>query len=190
MIKKIIKKKVALITGITGQDGSYLAEFLIKKDYEVHGIIRRSSSFNTSRLMNIFDDPHEIGARLFLHYGDLSDASGLALNVTGGATGARGTVNFARGYAYELDKLAGKMLENDSLVDGRMDGINASIKNVGTRREALALRLDMIERRYRAQFSALRRGLRVLVFASRSRQGAKRGCLCPRRTLWPFWKRC
>ncbi len=83
------------------------------------------------------------------------DASGLALNVTGGATGTRGTVNFARGYAYELDKLAGKMLENDSLVDGRMDGINASIKNVGTRREALALRLDMVERRIRAQFAAL-----------------------------------
>ena len=83
------------------------------------------------------------------------DASGLALKVTGGATDARGTVSFARGYAYELDKLVGKMLENDSLVDGRMDGINASIQNIGTQRGALALRLDMIERRYRAQFSAL-----------------------------------
>ena len=82
MKKKIIKKKVALITGITGQDGSYLAEFLIKKDYEVHGIIRRSSSFNTSRLMNIFDDPHEIGARLFLHYGDLSDSNTINRIVT------------------------------------------------------------------------------------------------------------
>ena len=83
------------------------------------------------------------------------DASGLALKVTGGATDARGTVSFARGYAYELDKLVGKMLENDSLVDGRMDGINASIKSVGTQREVLARRLDMVESRYRAQFTAL-----------------------------------
>jgi len=83
------------------------------------------------------------------------DASGLALKVTGGATDARGTVSFARGYAYELDKLVEKMLENDSLVDGRMDGINASIKSVGTQREVLARRLDMVESRYRAQFTAL-----------------------------------
>lgn len=83
------------------------------------------------------------------------DASGLALKVTGGATDARGTVSFARGYAYELDQLVEKMLEDDSLVDGRMDGINASIKNVGTQREVLARRLDMVESRYRAQFTAL-----------------------------------
>jgi flagellar hook-associated protein 2 len=83
------------------------------------------------------------------------DAGGLALNVTGGATGARGSVNFARGYAYELDKLVGKMLENDSLLDGRMDGINASIKTIGTQREALTRRLEGVEKRYRAQFTAL-----------------------------------
>lgn len=70
-------KKKALITGITGQDGSYLAEFLLKKGYQVHGIIRRSSSFNTGRILGIFADPHDPGARLFLHYGDLSDASGI-----------------------------------------------------------------------------------------------------------------
>ena len=70
--------KKALITGITGQDGSYLAEFLLKKDYEVHGIIRRSSTFNTGRLDSIYDDPHSQKARLFLHYGDMSDASALA----------------------------------------------------------------------------------------------------------------
>src|ERR1041385_1010457 len=70
--------KKALITGITGQDGSYLAEFLLKKNYEVHGIIRRSSTFNTGRLDSIYDDPHSQKARLFLHYGDLSDASALA----------------------------------------------------------------------------------------------------------------
>jgi GDPmannose 4,6-dehydratase len=68
----------ALITGITGQDGSYLAELLLSKGYEVHGIIRRASTFNTGRLEPIYDDPHSGRARLFLHYGDLSDASALA----------------------------------------------------------------------------------------------------------------
>lgn len=67
--------KKALVTGITGQDGSYLADLLLEKDYEVHGIIRRSSSFNTSRIMHIFDEVHESDAKLHLHYGDLSDAS-------------------------------------------------------------------------------------------------------------------
>jgi GDPmannose 4,6-dehydratase len=70
--------KRALITGITGQDGSYLAELLLSKGYEVHGIIRRASTFNTGRLDHIYSDPHQSGARLKLHYGDLSDASGLA----------------------------------------------------------------------------------------------------------------
>ena len=66
--------KKALITGITGQDGSYLAELLLSKGYEVHGIIRRASTFNTSRIDHIFVDPHKLGVRLFLHYGDLSDS--------------------------------------------------------------------------------------------------------------------
>ena len=66
--------KKALITGITGQDGSYLAEFLLSKGYEVHGIIRRASTFNTSRIEHIYVDPHKPGAQLFLHYGDLSDS--------------------------------------------------------------------------------------------------------------------
>ena len=66
--------KKALITGITGQDGSYLAELLLSKDYEVHGIIRRASTFNTSRIDHIYVDPHDPNARLFLHYGDLSDS--------------------------------------------------------------------------------------------------------------------
>lgn len=69
--------KKALITGITGQDGSYLAEFLLEKGYEVHGIIRRSSTFNTARIDHLYRDPHESGARLFLHYGDLADGTGL-----------------------------------------------------------------------------------------------------------------
>jgi GDPmannose 4,6-dehydratase len=69
--------KKALVTGITGQDGSYLAELLLEKGYEVHGIIRRSSSFNTGRINHIYQDPHESGVRMFLHYGDLNDASSL-----------------------------------------------------------------------------------------------------------------
>ncbi|HUU64033.1 MAG TPA: GDP-mannose 4,6-dehydratase [Dehalococcoidia bacterium] len=69
--------KKAFITGITGQDGSYLAELLLSKGYEVHGLIRRSSTFNTSRIDHIYVDPHEPGAKLFLHYGDLSDGTQL-----------------------------------------------------------------------------------------------------------------
>lgn len=75
-IRNMAKK--ALITGITGQDGSYLAELLLGKGYEVHGIIRRASTFNTGRLESIYQDPHESGKRLTLHYGDLSDGSALA----------------------------------------------------------------------------------------------------------------
>jgi GDPmannose 4,6-dehydratase len=71
-------KKTAIITGVTGQDGSYLAELLLEKGYEVHGIIRRSSTFNTSRIENIFQDPHERKKHLFLHYGDLTDSSNIS----------------------------------------------------------------------------------------------------------------
>ncbi len=69
--------KKALITGITGQDGSYLADLLLEKGYEVHGIIRRASTFNTSRIDHLYQDPHVHGSRLFLHYGDLSDSLNL-----------------------------------------------------------------------------------------------------------------
>jgi GDPmannose 4,6-dehydratase len=72
------KHKVALITGITGQDGSYLAEFLLNKNYEVHGLMRRSSSFNTQRIDHVFQDPHERKLRLFLHYGDLADSNAIS----------------------------------------------------------------------------------------------------------------
>jgi GDPmannose 4,6-dehydratase len=71
-------KKKALITGITGQDGSYLAEFLLNKEYEVHGVIRRASTFNTSRLDHLYNDPHNQGVKLFLHYGDLTDSSNIS----------------------------------------------------------------------------------------------------------------
>ena len=69
--------KKALITGVTGQDGSYLAEFLLEKGYEVHGIKRRASSFNTQRVDHIFQDPHEKNKNFHLHYGDLTDSSNL-----------------------------------------------------------------------------------------------------------------
>ena len=67
-------KKVALITGITGQDGAYLAEFLLEKGYEVHRIKRRTSLFNTERIDHLYQDPHEENVRFFLHYGDLTDS--------------------------------------------------------------------------------------------------------------------
>ena len=71
-----MKKKIALITGITGQDGSYLAELLLKKNYVVHGLIRKSSSFNTGRIDNIYIDPHN-KTNFFLHYGDLTDSNSI-----------------------------------------------------------------------------------------------------------------
>src|SRR4029450_10507433 len=69
--------KKALITGITGQDGSYLAELLLSKGYEVHGLVRRSSSFTTGRIDHLYHDPHESGGRVFLHFADLTDPSSL-----------------------------------------------------------------------------------------------------------------
>jgi GDPmannose 4,6-dehydratase len=73
-----LKKKTAFITGITGQDGSYLAELLLAKGYIVHGLIRRASTFNTQRIEHLYTDPHDPGAKLFLHYGDLTDGSRLS----------------------------------------------------------------------------------------------------------------
>ena len=70
-------RKIAFVTGITGQDGSYLSEFLLTKGYEVHGLIRRSSSFNTSRIDHIYQDLHTLNPKLFLHYGDMVDGIGL-----------------------------------------------------------------------------------------------------------------
>src|SRR5687767_802754 len=74
----MISAKRALISGITGQDGSYLAELLLAKGYEVHGLIRRSSTFNTDRIDHLYQDPHERGVRLRLHHADLSDANTLS----------------------------------------------------------------------------------------------------------------
>ena len=72
-----MSKRVAFITGVTGQDGSYLAELLLSKGYEVHGLIRRASTFNTSRIDHIYEDPHDPNPKLYLHYGDLTDGVGL-----------------------------------------------------------------------------------------------------------------
>ena len=73
----MVTNKKAIITGITGQDGSYLAEFLLSKGYQVHGIKRRSSSFNTERIDHLYEDPHEKTNKLILHYGDLTDSTNL-----------------------------------------------------------------------------------------------------------------
>ena len=70
--------KRALITGVTGQDGSYLAELLLEKGYEVHGLIRRSSTFNTSRIEHLYTDPHDVESRFKLHYGDITDGVGIS----------------------------------------------------------------------------------------------------------------
>ena len=72
-----MKRKIALITGVTGQDGAYLSEFLLNKDYEVHGIKRRSSSLNTSRVDHLYQDKHQENVRFFLHYGDLTGSTNL-----------------------------------------------------------------------------------------------------------------
>jgi GDPmannose 4,6-dehydratase len=77
---RVALMKTALISGVTGQDGAYLSEFLLKKGYTVHGIKRRSSSFNTERVDHLYQDPHEKKKKFFLHYGDLTDTSNLADN--------------------------------------------------------------------------------------------------------------
>jgi flagellar hook-associated protein 2 len=83
------------------------------------------------------------------------DAKGLAVTITGGAIGERGSISFAKGFAVQLDKLVGKLLEDDGMVDSRLDGINASVKDIAKRRESLEARMVSIERRFRAQFTAL-----------------------------------
>ena len=76
-----MENKVALITGVTGQDGAYLAEFLLDKGYEVHGIKRRSSSFNTDRIDHLYQDPHEADRKFVLHYGDLLESKQVYINI-------------------------------------------------------------------------------------------------------------
>ena len=123
-------KKSALITGITGQDGSYLAEFLLEKGYEVHGVKRRASLFNTQRIDHIYQDPHADDQRFVLHYGDLTDSSNLTRIVQEvqpdevynlGATGRQHSVrDFVRMSAQHLGvtlRFEGKGLDEVGMVE-------------------------------------------------------------------------
>ena len=101
-------KKVALITGITGQDGSYLAEFLLEKGYEVHGIKRRASSFNTQRIDHVYQDPHIDNRNLVLHYGDLSDSSNLMRIVRINGSVYFGAASYVQTALQQIQNLLGR----------------------------------------------------------------------------------
>ena len=132
--------KRALITGITGQDGSYLAEFLLNKGYEVHGIIRRSSTFNTSRIDHLYKDPHEVGNNLHLHYGDVTDGVGIS--------------NLIRDLSpHEIYNLAA---QSHVKVSFEMPDFTAQVDAVGTIRILEAIRSSAIDTRfYQASTSEL-----------------------------------
>src|SRR3954462_1012153 len=132
--------KVALITGITGQDGSYLAEFLLGKGYEVHGIIRRSSMFNTHRLEEIYQDPHESHRKLILHYGDLTDSSSL--------------VNLVR--EMQPDEVYNLGAQSHVKVSFETPEYTGDVSGVGTMRLLEAIRAANVETRfYQASTSEL-----------------------------------
>ena len=122
----------ALITGITGQDGSYLAELLISKGYEVHGIIRRSSTFNTGRIDHIYEDPHEISPRLHLHYGDL--------------TGGEELTNLV--YNLEPDEIYHLGAQSHVMVSFDMPGYTGEVTGLGTTRILEAIRRSGINARF------------------------------------------
>jgi len=122
----------ALITGITGQDGSYLAEFLLSKGYEVHGIIRRASTFNTGRIDHIYIDPHDPKARLYLHYGDLSD-SGQLTNLI---------------YNIQPDEIYNLAAQSHVRVSFDMPEYTGDITGMGTTRLLEAIRRSGIKTRY------------------------------------------
>jgi GDPmannose 4,6-dehydratase len=132
--------KRALITGITGQDGSYLAEFLLNKGYEVHGIIRRSSTFNTSRIEHLYKDPHEAGNNLHLHYGDVTDGVGIS--------------NLIRDVSpHEIYNLAA---QSHVKVSFEMPDFTAQVDAVGTIRILEAIRSSAIDTKfYQASTSEL-----------------------------------
>lgn len=132
--------KRALITGVTGQDGSYLAELLLEKGYEVHGIIRRSSTFNTSRIDHLYKDPHEIDNRFHLHYGDITDGVGIS--------------NILREIEpHEIYNLAA---QSHVKVSFEMPDFTAQVDAVGTIRLLEAIRASRIDTRfYQASTSEL-----------------------------------
>ena len=132
--------KKALITGITGQDGSYLAELLLEKGYEVHGLIRRSSTFNTSRIDHLFQDPHEKGIRLHLHYGDITDGVGLANSIR----------------EIEPQEIYNLAAQSHVKVSFEVPDFTAQVDAVGTIRLLEAIRASKIETRfYQASTSEL-----------------------------------
>lgn len=132
--------KRALITGITGQDGSYLAELLLQKDYEVHGIIRRSSSFNTSRIEHLYKDPHEENNKLHLHYGDITDGVGLS--------------NIIR--EIQPNEIYNLAAQSHVKVSFEMPDFTAQVDAVGTIRLLEAIRASKIDTRfYQASTSEL-----------------------------------
>jgi GDPmannose 4,6-dehydratase len=122
----------ALITGVTGQDGSYLAELLLEKGYEVHGLIRRASSFNTGRLDPIYRDPHEAGVRFYMHYGDLSDSGSL--------------VNLVRDL--EPDEIYHLGAQSHVKVSFEIPEFTASVTGMGTVRILEAVRASGVESRF------------------------------------------
>ena len=132
--------KRALITGVTGQDGSYLAELLLEKDYEVHGVIRRSSTFNTSRIDHLYKDPHEVDNRFHLHYGDITDGVGIS--------------NLVRDLEpHEIYNLAA---QSHVKVSFEMPDFTAQVDAVGTIRLLEAIRAAKIETKfYQASTSEL-----------------------------------
>lgn len=132
--------KKALITGITGQDGSYLAELLLEKGYEVHGLIRRSSTFNTARINHLFQDPHEEKIRLHLHYGDITDGVGLA--------------NLIR--EIEPEEIYNLAAQSHVKVSFEVPDFTAQVDAVGTIRLLEAIRASKIDTRfYQASTSEL-----------------------------------
>jgi GDPmannose 4,6-dehydratase len=132
--------KRALITGVTGQDGSYLADLLLGKGYEVHGVIRRSSTFNTSRIDHLYKDPHETGNRFHLHYGDITDGVGIS--------------NLVRDL--EPDELYNLAAQSHVKVSFEMPDYTAQVDAVGTIRLLEAIRAAKIETRfYQASTSEL-----------------------------------
>lgn len=124
--------KRALITGITGQDGSYLAELLLEKGYEVHGVIRRSSTFNTSRIEHLYKDPHEEDNRFFLHYGDITDGVGIS--------------NLIR--ELEPTEIYNLAAQSHVMVSFEMPDFTAQVDAVGTIRFLEAIRAAKIDTRF------------------------------------------
>ena len=127
----MISSKKALITGITGQDGSYLAEFLLEKGYEVHGVKRRSSSFNTERIDHLYQDPHEISPQLILHYGDLLDSTNIINPILSVITNI--SLEHTNLLGNSIEKIAqekgGIIKRNTPIIIGRKNKISDSVFN-------------------------------------------------------------